>query len=506
MKETITTIIIFIFCIYSPIIYAQDIGQQKNTSNNILEKVSKTFIYDVNKQNWTFEKEYAEKDDDGNLKMSSEVYFSYNYNYFKYDVNDIRRDIIASVECISNGDNLVQFINDDHYIVYPSRAYYTYNNFGLLQKKELYHRNLDSKESEYTWFLVYEKEYNYEIDSKGSTTTEYTYSIDDGIKILTSKQIRYYNSNNTLLNSVSESYNNNDDYSSITYTKVEYTYINNLLRKEITNTKESTKYSSDSDWNLGEYRISNETIYSYSNSQKVTKKEKLYYNCYYCGSLELQSRRESFFDSSELLTLNISYRIRDNIEEITYKTEYNYDGKGNRINNITYHPEGDDWLESRMTKYVIDYKTLISDVNIPPKNAPELSYPQRWIGFRKLYYEGIFTNFVLEIGSYTWDSSNDDWVISSKSLFGLDESLSSNEEEIMDVKVFPNPTNRYLSIDTPHDLSGSRIIIYNSNGARVLEEVLYMNNTIDLFKLNSGIYFYKLFLEHIIIEGKVVKN
>ena len=58
------------------------------------------------------------------------------------------------------------------------------------------------------------------------------------------------------------------------------------------------------------------------------------------------------------------------------------------------------------------------------------------------------------------------------------------------ISLFPNPTNGIVNLNID-EVDNLKIEIYNSLGAKVLEEQL-QSNKIDLSMLSEGVYFYRL--------------
>ncbi len=75
---------------------------------------------------------------------------------------------------------------------------------------------------------------------------------------------------------------------------------------------------------------------------------------------------------------------------------------------------------------------------------------------------------------------------------------NTDEQRYTDIKVYPNPTNNYINIETL-DLSLSIVELYDLNGRKVLSQEIDNSNKIDLTSLNSGIYFM-----HILDENRVI--
>ena len=80
--------------------------------------------------------------------------------------------------------------------------------------------------------------------------------------------------------------------------------------------------------------------------------------------------------------------------------------------------------------------------------------------------------------------------------------------EINGVKLYPNPTDNRLTIEFDNKIETVQIIIYNLLGKEVINKSIYnQTSTIDLIKLKSGIYFYKISGNSIeTISGKIIKQ
>jgi len=90
--------------------------------------------------------------------------------------------------------------------------------------------------------------------------------------------------------------------------------------------------------------------------------------------------------------------------------------------------------------------------------------------------------------AYAYMNDNGDIIPVFWQTFGdLSIILGTHEENKTDLKIFPNPTNDYLyyEIDSPRRIS--EINVYDINGRK--QDLQESNNSLDLRKLSSGIYF-----------------
>jgi len=83
-----------------------------------------------------------------------------------------------------------------------------------------------------------------------------------------------------------------------------------------------------------------------------------------------------------------------------------------------------------------------------------------------------------------------------------------NETSSTHLKVYPNPTNGYLTVDLGKETSITNIYIYNFSGSLVFEKEIKnaQNQVIDIQKLNTGIYFVKIIGPEKVYSKKIIKN
>lgn len=81
------------------------------------------------------------------------------------------------------------------------------------------------------------------------------------------------------------------------------------------------------------------------------------------------------------------------------------------------------------------------------------------------------------------------------------ESLSVNNEELLDLNIYPNPTDKYLNIETSQSVD--KVEIYNLLGKRV--GLFKSTNSIDISDIKRGIFILKLYSNNNITSRKIVK-
>ena len=77
------------------------------------------------------------------------------------------------------------------------------------------------------------------------------------------------------------------------------------------------------------------------------------------------------------------------------------------------------------------------------------------------------------------------------SLNPTQESLSTDEFLASSFKVYPNPANNYITIES-NNMEISGIVIYDILGKNVLVQKQLKNNSVNVSALNRGVYFIKI--------------
>ncbi|MCX7735387.1 MAG: T9SS type A sorting domain-containing protein [Candidatus Kapabacteria bacterium] len=75
------------------------------------------------------------------------------------------------------------------------------------------------------------------------------------------------------------------------------------------------------------------------------------------------------------------------------------------------------------------------------------------------------------------------FVIEYNSSVGVDEINNKNN-----IKIYPNPCNKILNVDTNRNLSGIKYQVYDCTGKLMITDTFENSNTINTIHLNSGIY------------------
>lgn len=82
--------------------------------------------------------------------------------------------------------------------------------------------------------------------------------------------------------------------------------------------------------------------------------------------------------------------------------------------------------------------------------------------------------------------------------------LGVNDNQILNIKLYPNPTQNEFKIDGI--LENSTLEIYTLNGILVLQQKNYTNQTVNISNLSANIYFVKISNDNGNITKKIIKN
>lgn len=88
----------------------------------------------------------------------------------------------------------------------------------------------------------------------------------------------------------------------------------------------------------------------------------------------------------------------------------------------------------------------------------------------------------------------------------LNNALSTTSFELETVKIYPNPVNNKLTIESSNNAEG-KFTIYNNLGMKVLEiNITSISQIVQLDNLSSGIYLYDFSSNNSTLQGKLIKQ
>jgi hypothetical protein len=116
-------------------------------------------------------------------------------------------------------------------------------------------------------------------------------------------------------------------------------------------------------------------------------------------------------------------------------------------------------------------------------------------------------------GIYTITVTNQIGCIASDSIVfeNVSTNITANNSNL--IKLFPNPTSNYINVSanklinvTGIDSEKFLFELFDENGRKVLSKSININGSLDLSKLNEGIYFYNLHLNGDVKSGRIIKK
>ena len=176
-----------------------------------------------------------------------------------------------------------------------------------------------------------------------------------------------------------------------------------------------------------------------------------------------------------------------------YKSDYQYDNRDNLIEDIYYSWDSDagQWAEDNKGEYIFDLAYELSDVTVPFFYNDEIIYNinNMLIGYRGYEFENSSWVDTDKLVLYYSDYTNP---------LHIDETILAN-----DIKIYPNPVNQILTIDSSLPLN--KVEIFSILGKKV-KDVATNFKTIPVNDLSNGMYIVKIQSGNHMVFRKVIKN
>jgi len=173
------------------------------------------------------------------------------------------------------------------------------------------------------------------------------------------------------------------------------------------------------------------------------------------------------------------------------KSEYSYDTDGNLVTETDYNDcDGDGvWtIGTNKMEYIYDNNYTNDNLILPFMYYLEFELATASTNHK-------VTNFEI------FEASNSEWsTIGNYTYFYTDTTLSINELNNINYKVYPNPIKNQVNFEI-NDFE--KITIYDISGKLILET---KSNIVNMKNVQNGVYLYRIHKENKIINGKIIKE
>ena len=102
----------------------------------------------------------------------------------------------------------------------------------------------------------------------------------------------------------------------------------------------------------------------------------------------------------------------------------------------------------------------------------------------------------------------DIYLLKVDSLGNYDTTTTVLSYKFTNIKVYPNPSSNYFTIDIPNDFCNSELIVYSYIGKVVLKkQIKSSKTTYNMSNLTSGLYIYEIRKNGVVVNrGKWIKK
>ncbi len=268
-------------------------------------------------------------------------------------------------------------------------------------------------------------------------------------------------------------------------------------------------YSYDSSFNITDliissWNVSTESWKPYNKIENLYNSNNLDIKYTWVWNSDIQDwkpyfRQEYFYNNNGLTTtINKSWNETNQEWRLSHKTDYFYDSNS-KLHFVIYYQwnvNDQEWVFQYDLEYFYNtngqvYKKIRGG-NIGQKN--DYSY----YSHGNLKQEDISD----------WNSINENWDWHDKYVwyYTLREVASIVEDEINDVKVFPNPADNYIQFIAKENMQIRDLTIYDSQGAKIHTKRLYEDDYVNTSNLCPGVHFYKIRSNSSLHTGKFIIN
>ncbi len=373
-------------------------------------------------------------------------------------------------------------------------------------------------------------EYNYN-EATLSWDSKYLkdeYSYDDNI-ITDYKLFHWNQTENNWENAIKEEYlyeEHSHMTSYISYVWTDNTWLKDSKEDYTYNTDNQLKESIEYIWSeeSNQWKNSRKRTYSYNDQEKEdveliyqydaeakdwVVKEKIYFEyiedkLHYIfkwinidGQWKLDEKQWYLYDNIQWSLYTKSYYKwfdETNDWKLISRKGYSY----NENDQYTSHSEvsreinDDNWTALSKESYEYDYS----------KEFDQLLLPNNPLSFQPFYFHHKITSGILS----KKELNNNPYIPYRKIAFYYgNEGTSTNtrEQKSYDIKIFPNPANEVIWINSPNKDLPITVELFSVDGQKILTRTLSDVNQINISEVESGIYIYKIYQDKNITTGKI---
>ena len=226
----------------------------------------------------------------------------------------------------------------------------------------------------------------------------------------------------------------------------------------------------------------------YNSSDQKTNWKQFRKNSSTNNQWELQREKVYTYNSENLLSLITDIYDGQNKTELTYNTD------GNLIEEVGLFldDQTNNWTYS--SKYTYTYDNSVSEGDMLLPNNYILSYL-----FDNDYY--TFNNKVTNVNYFEWNNGANDWDDEGVlNWYYSDTALSTNNIDIHNYTVYPNPTTNQVKFDIT---DFEKIEIYDITGKLITKTE---TNIVNMENIPNGTYLYRIQKGNETINGKIIKK
>lgn len=377
--------------------------------------------------------------------------------------------------------------------IYRSKWSYRFDSNGNRELKEVY--SWDSTNNEWIGFYITESTY----DDAGKLITNWYSNTWNLVSMQWNNQKKNEYEYSAIGDRITSNYFERDtDLSDWVWKKrSEYFYDGNNNLVQI---KEYSRSTDTDDWL---YSVNTEYTYDNNGNMLIEKK-------YSWDSINEKwsttTDVEYSWDSNANLIQYVYYVTNSSGRIISTMSDYSFDSQGRQTYNRYRHWSWDYNLNLNELYYETIYVNVFNseDQRVIGSTKRWNSGSNEWSGDKsELSYDtNGNTDYLL---NYTWDASSDQWVLYDRDTYYYsDQVISSVSEPILidEVKIYPNPARDFVFFDV--DTHSAFVELFDMQGKKVLSQELLESKQIDVSRLKSGIYFYKLVQADKISSGKII--